>query len=104
MTHPRLNIRDEQLAAFCRRWKIVEVWLFGSVLRDDFRPTSDIDVMVSFADDATWSLFDLSEMKFELQNLTGRAVDLLTRQGVESSQNPYRRRAILESAKQVFAA
>ena len=102
--NPRLNITDEQLAAFCRKWKIVEVWLFGSVLRDDFRPTSDIDVMVSFSDDATWSLFDLSEMKFELQDLTGQAVDLLTRQGVKSSQNPYRRRAILEGAKVVYAA
>lgn len=102
--NPRLNITDDQLAAFCRKWKIVRLWLFGSVLRDDFRPTSDIDVMVQFAEDATWSLFDLSEMKFELEALTGREVDLLTRRGVESSRNPYRRRSILEGAKVVYAA
>lgn len=102
--NPRLNITDDQLAAFCRKWKIVRFWLFGSVLRDDFRPDSDIDAMVQFTEDAIWTLFDLSEMKFELQHLTGRDVDLLTRRGVESSENPYRRQSILESAKQVFAA
>lgn len=102
--NPRLNITDDQLAEFCRKWKIVRLWLFGSVLRDDFRPTSDIDVMVQFAEDATWSLFDLSEIKLELEDLTGREVDLLTRRGVESSRNPYRRRSILEGAKVVYAA
>lgn len=103
MNH-RLNITDEQLAAFCRKWKIARVWLFGSVLREDFRPNSDIDVMVQFVDDATWTLFDLSQMKFEFQDLTGREVDMLTRRGVESSKNVYRRKSILESAEQVFAA
>lgn len=102
--NPRLNITDNQLAAFCRKWKIARVWLFGSVLRDDFRPGSDIDVMVQFAHDATWNLFDLSRMKFELQDLTGREVDMLTRRGVESSRNVYRRKSILESAEQVYAA
>lgn len=102
--NPRMNITDDQLAAFCRRWKIAKAWLFGSVLRDDFRPTSDLDVMIEFSQDASWTLFDLSQMKFELQDLTGRGVDLLTRRGVESSQNTYRRESILGTAKQVYAA
>ncbi len=102
--NPRLNITNDQLAAFCSKWKISRVWLFGSVLREDFRPGSDIDVMVEFADGAIWTLFDLSQMKFELQDLTGREVDMLTRRGVESSRNVYRRSSILGSAEQVFAA
>ncbi len=100
----RLNMTNEQLAAWCRKWQIAEVWLFGSVLRDDFSATSDIDVMVQFDDEARWSLFELSEMKFELQDLVGRNVDLLTLDGVRGMKNPYRRHSILSSAERVFAA
>ncbi len=102
--NPRLNITDEQLAAFCRRWKIVRFWLFGSVLRDDFRPDSDIDVMVEFEDDAKWTLFDFVYIRDDLMALVGREVDLLTRRGVEDSRNPYRKKAILTSAEMVYAA
>lgn len=102
--HPNLNITDEQLAAYCRKWRIAEFWLFGSILRDDFSPASDVDVMVRYEDDAPWTLFDMSEMKFELQELLGRRVDLLTIKGAQGIRNQYRRRAILDSAQRVYAA
>jgi hypothetical protein len=102
--NPRLNITDDQLAAFCRKWKIARFWLFGSVLRDDFRPDSDIDAMVEFAEDAEWSLFDFVHIRDDLVALVGRDVDLLTRRGVEAGRNPYRRNAILSNAEMVYAA
>lgn len=102
--NPRLNITDDQLAAFCRKWKIVEVWLFGSVLRDDFTPQSDIDVMVRFEDDAPWSLFELAEMKLELEDALGRAVDLVEKPQVEKHRNPWTRHEILSTAQRVYAA
>ena len=97
-----LTIPDEALAAFCRRWKITELALFGSVLRDDFRPDSDVDVLVTFAPEAGWTLFDLVHLKEELQAVLGRSVDVVTRQGVERGRNPLRRQAILTSAEPVY--
>ena len=89
---------------YCRRWKISELALFGSVLREDFRPDSDIDVLVTFAPDAEWSLFDHVDMEDELEQILGRPVDLVSRRGIERSRNPFRRRAILESAQVVHVA
>ena len=101
---PRIVIPKERIADFCRRWKITELALFGSVLRDDFRPDSDIDVLVTFARDATWSLFDHVDMEDELEAILGRSVDVVSRRGIERSRNPSRRRAILESAQVVHVA
>ena len=67
MTYPRMDLPRDQIADFCRRWKITEFSLFGSVLRDDFRPDSDIDVLVSFSPEAHWSLIDLAAMETESQ-------------------------------------
>jgi len=78
--------------------------LFGSVLRDDFAPDSDIDVLVSFASEVRYSLFDLVRMENELKDLWGRQVDLISRRGVESSRNYLRLDAILSSAKVIYAA
>ena len=97
-------VPKEKIADFCRRWKIIEFALFGSVLRGDFRPESDIDVLVTFAPDARWSLFDHVEMQDELKALFGRNVDLVSRRGVERSRNPIRRQEILESAEVIYAA
>lgn len=99
-----LNVPDEELAAFCRRWQVAELALFGSALRDDFGPESDIDLLVNFAPDATWSLFDHVRMQEEARALFGRNVDLVTLNAVERSPNPIRRRAILESTKRIYAA
>lgn len=101
---PRIPIDCERIAAFCRRWRIREFALFGSVLRDDFRPDSDVDVLVRFAPDACWGLLDLCRMEDQLRALLGRDVDLVTRDAVEQSENYIRRRAILSSLEVIHAA
>ncbi len=98
------NIPKEKIAAFCQRWNITEFALFGSVLREDFGPESDIDVLVSFAPDARWSLLDHVEMQDELKIIFGRNVDLISKRGIERSRNPIRRKEILESAEVIYAA
>jgi len=100
----KIPIPRENIAEFCGRWKITELALFGSVLRDDFRPDSDVDVLVTFAHDAHWSLFDMVEMRDELKALFGRGVDLVSRRGIEASRNYIRRKAILSSAEVIHAA
>ncbi len=101
---PQIPIDRQQIAAFCRRWRIVEFALFGSVLREDFGPESDVDVLVSFDRDARWGLFDVCRMEEELRALFGRPVDLVTRASIEQSENYIRRRAVLESAEVIHAA
>ena len=103
MPRPKIELPREQLEEFCRRWKIVELSLFGSVLRDDFQPESDIDVLVSFAPDARRTLFDLVRIEDELADILGRKVDLVLKSGIERSENWIRKRAILESAQVVYA-
>ncbi len=100
----KITLPKEKIVEFCRRWKITEFALFGSVLRDDFGPTSDVDVLVTFASDARWSLLDHVEMQDELMALYGRKVDLVSRRGIERSRNPIRRRDILDSAEIIYAA
>jgi len=98
----KIDLPKDKIADFCRRWKISEFALFGSVLRDDFRPDSDIDVLVTFASDARWGLFALYEMEQELKKIFGREVDLVSRRGIEASRNYIRRKAILRSAEVVY--
>ena len=100
----RIAVSDEQVAAFCRQWRIVELALFGSVLRDDFGPESDVDVLVTFAPSARWSLLDLVRMQEELTAVLGRKVDLVERAAVEQSENYIRRRHILQSLEPVYVA
>jgi predicted nucleotidyltransferase len=100
----RIPIDQEKIADFCQRWKITEFALFGSVLREDFRAESDVDVLVSFALDTRYSLFDLVHMQDELAHLFGRKVDLVERKGVEHSENYIRRKHILSSAESVYVA
>ena len=98
----RLGLSEGELAVFCQRWRIVELSLFGSALRADFRDDSDIDLLATFAPEAGWSLIDHAAMEQELAALLGREVDLLTRRSVERSDNWIRRRNILESAEVVY--
>lgn len=100
----RVRLSTEQIAAFCERWGVAEVALFGSVLRDDFKPDSDVDVLVRFRQEATPSLFSLVRMEAELAELTGRPIDLVEWEAVEQSRNYIRREAILASAKVIHAA
>jgi predicted nucleotidyltransferase len=92
------------LEAWCRRWQVAELAFFGSVLRDDFRTDSDVDVLVRFADSSQWSLLDHIAMEEELSLFFGRKVDLVSWRAVESSRNPIRRQHILGSAQVVYAA
>lgn len=78
---------EDQIAAFCRRWKISQLELFGSILRDDFNDSSDVDMLVTFSEDAGWSLLDHVQMEAELEELLGREVDLISRRAVEQSHN-----------------
>ena len=98
---PNLTIDRAQLGDFCRKWKVVELSFFGSVLRDDFRPDSDVDVLVSFEPDAGWTLLDLVSMQREIAEVLGRSVDLVEEAAL---RNPYRRSAILKSKQVVYAA
>ncbi|MBV7338229.1 nucleotidyltransferase family protein [Chloroflexi bacterium TSY] len=100
----RLLIPHEHIADYCARWKINEFALFGSVLRDNFSPESDIDVLVTFDPSARWTLFDHVEMQGELKSLFGHDVDLVTKRAIERSRNPIRRKAILDSAQVIYAA
>jgi hypothetical protein len=99
-----IEIPKEKIAEFCQKWKIREFAFFGSVLRDDFQPDSDIDVLVTFDEDAHHSLFDLVDMQDELKVIFGREVDLVSKRGIESSRNYIRKNAILNSAEAIYAA
>jgi predicted nucleotidyltransferase len=97
-----IAIDSDAVIRFCQKWRIAEMSLFGSVLRpEDFRDDSDVDVMVTFEDAARWTLFDFVDMQDELTQLFGRKADLLSKRALK---NPFRRRAILSSAKVLYAA
>lgn len=97
----QIEIPEERIADFCRRWKIIEFSLFGSALRDDFGPESDVDVLVTFAPEARRSLFDHVQMVDELKEIFGRDVDLAQEKLLE---NPFRRREILRTKEVIYAA
>jgi predicted nucleotidyltransferase len=101
MVSRNIDIPMSEIEAFCHKWKIKELSLFGSVLRDDFRPDSDVDILVSFAPDAPWDLFHLVDMRDELMALFGRDVDLVEKEGL---RNPFRRRTILDTREVIYAA
>lgn len=92
------------IRAYCQKWDIREFALFGSVLRDDFTPTSDIDVLVTFEDNVCYTLFDLVYMADELETILGRKVDFIDRLAIENSPNPIRRNEILSTAQVIYAA
>jgi predicted nucleotidyltransferase len=96
-----MDLPKEKIADFCKQWKIIEFALFGSVLRDDFRPDSDIDVLVTFAPDCGHSLFDLAQIQEELKSILAHEVDLIEK---SSLRNPFRRHAILNNMEVVYAA
>ena len=99
-----VSLPHQEIEEFCRRWQITEMALFGSALREDFGPTSDLDFLVTFAPEADWSLFDHLRMKEELQQLLKRDIDLLSRDAVEQSHNEPRRQAILTTAQVVYVS
>lgn len=96
-----LPTADAQLEAFCRRWRIAELSVFGSTARGEAGPGSDIDVLVRFEPDAPWSAFDLIEMRDALEDLWDRPVDLVEEAGL---RNPFRRAAILKERRRLYTS
>jgi len=101
MKFHNIDLPEEIIAAFCRQWKVVELALFGSVLRDDFGPDSDIDVLITFTADCGWSLWDLFDIREELHEMFGREIDLVEK---DALRNSFRRHEILRNYKVVYAA
>jgi len=101
MSPAKIHIPLKQIEAFCRRWKIKEFALFGSILRDDFRPDSDVDVLVSFEPDGGITFDNRVEMLDDLAKIFGREVDLIERDAI---RNPFRRHEILTTREVVYAA
>jgi predicted nucleotidyltransferase len=97
----QIDIPMDKVVEFCRKWKITEFSLFGSVLRDDFRPDSDVDVLVEFEPGAPWSLWDWIDMIDELKAAFCRNVDLVSKGGL---RNPFRRHAIMTTREIIYAA
>ncbi len=97
----RASYDREKLAAFCRKWKVKELSLFGSVLRDDFGPTSDVDVLVEFAPGGGVTFENRVEMLDELSAIFGREVDLVQPRFI---RNPFRRHSMLRSKEVVYVA
>ncbi|HEX5836952.1 MAG TPA: nucleotidyltransferase family protein [Anaerolineales bacterium] len=101
MESNKFRIPRKKIAEFCKRWSINEFALFGSALREDFSPDSDVDVLVSIDPKAHIGLFELAEMVIELEELFKRPVDLVEKEGL---RNPYRRSEILNTAQVIYAA
>ena len=97
-----IDVPEPALAAFCYRHRIRKLALFGSVLRPDFSPDSDVDVLVAFAPEVVYSFGHLTTMQRELESLFDRPVDLIDNEAVQESPNYIRRRAILESAQVIY--
>ena len=95
-----IDVPTGPLAEFCRKWKVTELALFGSVLREDFGPESDVDVLVELAPDHGLDLFDWLEMIDELKTIFGRKVDLVSKRALH---NPFRRHRILATREIIHA-
>ncbi|MEG3844567.1 nucleotidyltransferase domain-containing protein [Microcoleus sp. herbarium14] len=77
----------DQITKLCQHWQIIELSLFGSILRDDFHAESDIDILVAFAPTANWGLFDHAQMQEELETLLSRPVALISKRVIDRSSN-----------------
>ncbi len=95
-----VQLDRDALAAFCRKWRIRELCVFGSALRDDFGPESDLDFLVSFEPETPWDLWDMVDMRDELMSIVGREVDIVAK---EALRNPYRRKEILSNREVIHA-
>ena len=98
----KLNYDIEAVRRFCRERGIIKLEIFGSALRDDFRPDSDVDLLCTLRPDSRCTLFGWADMQFKLEEIFGRPVDLVSRRAIERSQNHYRRQAILSTATPIY--
>ncbi|MBP0030839.1 nucleotidyltransferase family protein [Roseofilum sp. Guam] len=100
----QIRLPEPEIAQFCQRWRIVELSVFGSILRDDFNSNSDIDFLFTFSPDARWGLFKVMEMQQELENLVCRPIDFVSKRAIEHSENWLRREEILGNAEIIYEA
>lgn len=98
----RLGLSVSEIAKFCQQWQIVEIALFGLILKDEFRAESDIDILVKFSPNARQGLLTLAKIKYELETRLGRTVDIALRESVENSENWIRRQEILRTAQVIY--
>lgn len=100
----RIHFSQDEIAEFCQRWKIKEMSLFGSAIRDDFRPDSDVDILVEFEPGVRWPFQQWLDMTRELEALFGRKVDVVERRLIEQSENYIRRKHILSHLERLYVA
>lgn len=94
---------DKEIKRICKKWNISEFSFFGSVNTERFNSESDIDILLTFKNNASIGFFELSDIKEELEKVLGREVDIITKRGLEKSKNPVRKKSILNSSKIIFA-
>ncbi len=99
---PKTNVSRERLVEFCTRWGVMQLGVFGSILREDFGPDSDIDILVSLDPNRRYTLFDLVDMEHDLEEMYGRKVDVVEREGIEASENQFRKKLIFDSLEIVY--
>jgi len=104
MTPMNLGVSVEKIADFCKHWKIKRLAVFGSAVRGELRPDSDLDLLVTFATDADWSMFDHYRMENELVELFARDVDLISSRALQENPNWIYRKEIFDNAKVIYAA
>lgn len=98
-----INLPSTILEDFCKKWRIIELSIFGSILRDDFDADSDIDMLVEFVPSAPWDLLDLVTMQQALEKIFNRKVDLIEKRTIETSHNWIRREEILSTSKVIYS-
>ncbi len=103
MTAHGIDLASEAIRDFRAKWKTEELSVFGSILRDDIRPDSDIDFPADYEADAEWDLFDDMHVQDEFAAILGREVDVLDLEGVASSDNRFLKKGILSTAERVYA-
>lgn len=100
---PRIPIDREKIAKFCQKHGIIEVTA-GSVLRDDFGPDSDVDVMISLSPQTRFGLMKYGRLIYDLRQLIGRKVDVVLRKEIEASSNRFRKRDVLSNHRTIYVA
>lgn len=100
--YKRLNTQPHKLIKICQQWQIVELALFGSILREDFNIHSDIDILVSFAEQAKITFFDLDTIEYQFSLLFNRPVDIITKRAIKKSHNWIRQQNILGNAQIIY--
>lgn len=104
MTKLAMPLPMDQIRAFCTKWKVARLEVFGSILRPDFTDASDVDFLVTWTADAEWDVLDHVRMEREMAQLVGRRVDIVSREAVEESPNWIRKRNILSNVELIHAA